>query len=117
MNIERHPSIIREPWDTSLDKGIPPATQGELVPTETTANADPDGRYGQTIVDPVTARILARLLAKESLQDPGYLSSTAGYKGAPLSGSGPASVIATLALIPAGIWTIRRARKLERFTV
>ena len=118
LNAERHPSTLKEPWDASLNQAVPPPTQGELIPTESTTHAPSanDG-YGQTVVDPVTARILARLLANESFKDSGYRPSTAGYKDAPLTGSGPASVIAALSLIPACIWTMRRARRLEKFMI
>ena len=113
QNRERHPSIVSEPGDSPWSDAVPPPTQGQLVPTDSTVGIGTSGGQ-QVVVDPVTARILARLLAREELQG-GYLPSTAGYKDAPLTGSGPASVIAILTLIPATVWTLRRARMLEKF--
>lgn len=116
----RHPSMIEDPRDGVAKDALPPATTGTAGISGTAdvaAALDVAGYQQQTIVDPVTARLLARLLAKESLlQAPGSsLQSTAGASGAPLTGSGPMTTIAALAVIPAGIWTLRRARMLQRF--
>lgn len=104
QNIARHPSILRDPWEPVVDRGIPPPNYPEIVtPSLTPAQAAYPG------LDPVTARLLVRLAQQNSI-----LASTAAGN-APLAGTGPASTIAMLAMAAATIWTIRRARVLERF--
>ena len=118
QSIDRHPSMLEEPWDPETNAAIPPPVeeeplQGSVIPYQDyAANAQP-----QTVIDPLTARLLTRLLAREAiLTAPSYAQqSTAGGSGAPLAGSGPLTTIAALGIIPACVWTLRKARRLERF--
>lgn len=111
MNIARHPSIIREPWDPVQDTGLPPPVALEddnLAGFDDLPPVSQMPLYGG--LDPTTARLLARLAQQNSI-----LASTAAANGAPLAGTGPASVIAVLAMLGATVWTLRKARTLGRF--
>ncbi|NOS66991.1 MAG: hypothetical protein HOO67_01325 [Candidatus Peribacteraceae bacterium] len=115
LSRDRHPTIVREPWDPVQDDGLPPPValeEEEFSDYEDLSPVEPIQPYGN--LDPVTARILARLAQQNSLLT-STLQSTAGANGAPLAGTGPASVIAVLAMVVAIVWTLRRARILERF--
>ena len=114
LNQDRHPSIIREPWDPVQDDGLPPpvAMEDDYSTVDYLPPAEPTPVYGG--LDPTTARLLARLAQQNSLMN-SALQSTAGANGAPLAGTGPASVVAVMAMVGAMAWTLRRARVLERF--
>ncbi len=115
LNRDRHPSIVREPWDPVQDDGLPPPiaeAAGEFTQLDELPLVEPAPTYGG--LDPTTARLLARLAQQNSLLT-SALQSTAATNGAPLADTGPASVIAVMAMIAATIWTIRKARVLEKF--
>lgn len=114
LNIDRHPVIYREPWDPVQDDGLPPpvTAEGDFEYLEDSRPVEPAPAYGG--LDPVTARLLARLAQQNSLFG-SALQSTAAANGAPLAGTGTASVITIIAMIAATLWTLRRARVLERF--
>ena len=67
----------------------------------------PSPYYG---LDPITARLLARLEQQNVLLQ----SQIAG--GQPLAKTGPAAVLSMIAILAATAFTLRRARGLERFT-
>lgn len=115
LNRDRHPSIVREPWDPVQDDGLPPPVTEEEESTQLDGLPLAEGpapTYGG--LDPTTARLLARLAQQNSLLT-SALQSTAAANGAPLADTGPASVIAVMAMLAATAWTIRKARVLERF--
>lgn len=114
LNLDRHPSIIREPWDAIQDDGLPPPAiaDNDHGNTENFSPVEPTPTYGG--LDPTTARLLARLVQQNSLFA-SSLQSTAGANGAPLAGTGPASAVAAIVMAAATFWTLRRARTLERF--
>lgn len=112
LSRERHPSILKEPWDVVQDEGIPPPIADEEFIDESLRPVDTMPTYGG--LDPMTARLLARLAQQNSLLT-STLQSTAGANGAPLAGTGPASILAVLAMGAATLWTLRKARMLGRF--
>ncbi|MDO8649643.1 MAG: hypothetical protein Q7R81_07770 [Candidatus Peregrinibacteria bacterium] len=61
-------------------------------------------------LDAAALRLLSRI---ERIREPNLPAETV-HSGAPLTPTGPAVVIAIVALVCAGIWTVRRATKLER---
>lgn len=106
QSIDRHPSIIREPWDPVVDNGVPPVPASELqyIPQPFATGGQYQG------LDPTTARLLARLAQQNSI-----LASTLNNSGAPLSQTGPAATLMAGVMIVATILTLRRAKVLERF--
>lgn len=114
LNIDRHPVIYREPWDPVQDDGLPPpmTAEDDSEYLEAFRPVEQLSAYGG--LDPVTARLLARLAQQNSLLG-SALQSTAAANGAPLAGTGTASIITIIAMIAATLWTLRRARALERF--
>lgn len=109
LSRDRHPSIIREPWDPVKDDGLPPPTpvfddsqyfDQPLAPAPTPYAG----------IDPLTARLLARLAQQNSV-----LASTAAASNAPLAQTGPASVLIVTVMLIATVVTLRRARILEKF--
>ncbi len=112
LNQDRHPSIVRDPWDPVQDEGLPPPVALQEDYSDVEYMPEPTPTYGG--LDPMTARLLARLAQQNSLLS-STLQSTAAANGAPLAGTGPASVIAVMAMLAAMAWTLRRARVLERF--
>lgn len=114
LSRERHPSIIREPWDIVQDDGLPPpiAIDEQFYPDQP---IDPMPAYQQPSgIDPLTARLLARLAQQNSILT-STMPSTAGYNNAPLAQTGPAAVLVVIAMAIATVVTLRKARVLERF--
>jgi hypothetical protein len=104
MSRDRHPSIIKEPWDPVVDNGLPPpVVQEDAMPVAEAPTQNP--YYG---LDPVTARLLARLEQQNMLLQ----SQIAG--NAPLAQTGPAAVLSVMAVLAAVGLTLRRARSMER---
>lgn len=113
--VERHPSIIQEPWDMSNDAGIPPLMpQVEPEPTIVEDYPVVPATSPHTNLDPLTARLLERLIDANIMRS-NVQQSTAADAGAPLADTGPASILAVLAMGGASLWTLRRARVLEKF--
>lgn len=108
QSIDRHPSIIQEPWDPVVDNGLPPAiSEDDLLPVGSASVYDTNPYGG---LDPLTARLLARLAQQNSI-----LASTAWQNNAPLAGTGPMTTLTVIAMAVATLWTLRKARLLERF--
>ena len=108
LSMDRHPSVIHEPWDPVQDNGLPPPVAlDQPTDVQPVTQQQPTG-YSN--LDPLTARLLARLAQQNSI-----LASTAAANGAPLAGSGPAATLSVIAMVGAGLWTLRKARLLERF--
>ena len=109
QSIERHPAIVHDPSDPVQDNGLPPPTmlenptieQEPLVPV-------PVNQYGS--LDPLTARLLARLAQQNSI-----LASQQYQAGQPLAQTGPAGVLSVIVVILATVVTLFRARLLEKF--
>lgn len=110
QNIERHPVMVTYPWDPEpVANELPPPTQ---VPVGQAMPMDEAFGYGN---DTVSNRLLERIAQEQMLLRTGFLASTAGYGRAPLAGTGPGAVIAAITMIGATVWTLRRARTLEKF--
>jgi hypothetical protein len=107
QNVERHPSIVTDPWD--------PKPENELPPPVLPESALPTGGVPVGVGDPSTLQLLERIAQEQMLLRTGILGSTAGMYGAPLAGSGPESYVALGVMAIAGYWTLRKARNLEKF--
>ncbi len=112
LSRQRHPSIIQEPWDPVQDDGLPPPMEITEEPVYEEPVVAPVNPYGA--IDPVTARLMARL-EQQNLLLQSVLQSTAAQKDAPLAGTGPAAVLSVMAMAGAVLWTLRRAKVMERF--
>ena len=111
QNADRHPSVVQEPWDPIHDDGLPPPDAAfDTAATDTVEGVTLSQNYGG--LDPTTARLLARLAQQNSI-----LASTIAQTQSekPLAQTGPAAILSVIAMIAATIWTLRRARMLERF--
>ena len=124
LSRQRHPVIYSDPGDreswesTEKTPPLPPEPplileeEEVIVPEEDEGQASYD--YG---IDPLTARLLERLardqLIRAALQP--VLPSTAAVADAPLAGPGPAAILSVIAMGLASVWTLRRARGLEKF--
>ena len=110
QSLERHQVFVNEPSDPIQDTGIPPpANINAYLPLPVAAVPQQVyNPYGN--LDPLTIRLLARLEQQNAL-----LSSTSAASGAPLAQSGPASILAVIAMMIAVGWTLRRARGMGRF--
>lgn len=108
QNIERHPVMVTYPWDPEpVAQDLPPPTQ---VPIGQAIPADQLGGY-----DTVSNRLLERIAQEQMLLRTGFLASTAGYGRNPLAGTGPESVLVAVTIVGASIWTLRKARSMEKF--
>lgn len=109
LSLDRHPTIFRDQWEPVKDDGLPPPTP---VVDDAQFMNQPIGSAATPYagIDPLTARLLARLAQQNSI-----LASTAAGSNAPLSQTGPASVLIVGVMLIATIVTLRRARILERF--
>ena len=107
QSLDRHPTIFRDASDPVVDNGLPPVIENGGAPTPVVDLGIPNPYGG---LDPVTARLLARLAQQNSL-----LESQMFGAGRPLAQTGPASVLVVVAMAVATLWTLRRARVLERF--
>lgn len=112
LSRQRHPSIIQQPGDPVQDDGLPPPV--DVSGSENVAPVVPVSANPYQNLDPLTVRLLARL-EQQNLFLQSTLQSTAGQNGAPLADTGPAAVLSILAMGGATLWTLRRAKVLERF--
>ena len=111
QSMDRHPSVIHQPGDPVQDNGLPPPVAQDNTDTQqidTFATIPPTNPYGN--IDPVTARLLARIEQQNSI-----LQSQIAQTGRPLAQTGPAAILSVIAMLGATLWTLRRARVLERF--
>ncbi len=110
LRMDRHPSIIQEPWDPVHDDGLPPPEFEPAITEDFQDFVPPPQNYGG--LDPLTARLLARLAQQNSI-----LASTIAQTQSdkPLAQTGPAAVLSVIAMVAAVLWTLRRARMLQRF--
>ncbi len=108
--------VFREWWMQSSSSSSPvaPAAAHPSAPVAPAAtqtnnqNADPVILHPGANIDPITQRLLLRL------QGSGYKDVPVQYVYTRLSHTGPESVAALLAMIPAGIYVVRKARKMEK---
>ena len=109
LSMERHPAIFHDPSEPMKDDGLPPPTpvENDQQFADQPLGPAPSPYQG---LDPLTARLLARLAQQNSI-----LASTVGNSGAPLAQTGPASMLMVIVMIIATVVTLRRARILERF--
>ncbi len=113
QNADRHPVVSHDPWDPVQDDGIPPPPAAMLEEVQP-ALPPPAAINPYQGMDPITARLLARLEQQNSILQSSLLS-TAAQNDAPLAQTGPAAILSVIAMAGATVWTLRRARGMERF--
>ncbi len=107
------PTLV-EWWTVSSSSAssVAPAAGGS-VSSAPTHSAAPENDDDLENLDAVTLRLLRRLNQKES----GNVTppATVLHGGAPLSHTGPESILTLLAMAPAAAYVIRRARGMQKF--
>ncbi len=107
QNIDRHPSMVTSPWDPEpVADQLPPQTQVPIGQSVTPQDIGGDS---------VSNRLLERIAQEQMLLRTGFLASTGTYGRTPLAGSGPESTLVIVTMVGATLWTLRRARLMEKF--
>lgn len=105
----RHPITI-QPYNSTVaqnDNGTTHAAPPDISVTQSSSSA------GNSLVlqlDPVTLRLLVRLQAEKNGQN----AVGTYHAGAPLTPSGPAGDVTAIVMIGSVVWTIWRAKRMEK---